>query len=194
MGSRLSRLCPYSPKSSIPSGRGWASASPEAGSAGSLSHQARIVVAVLRPLPSARPGPATRPEAINISAGGKARDRSRSEGNASPSGWEWAVPISCQPCRRPHFCDSSCSLGSTAKRLGRSEAGSQTFRQGQTASIRNAGGQAGPSPAGRQVPSSKAQLSSGALGHQNRFELGQPIATNVHQLWPGLSHADTLWV
>jgi len=194
MGSRLSRLCPYSPKSSIPSGRGWASASPEAGSAGSLSHQARIVVAVLRPLPSARPGPATRPEAINISAGGKARtgrDRKATPLQADGSG----------PCRSaasragvPHFCDSSCSLGSTAKRLGRSEAGSQTFRQGQTASIRNAGGQAGPSPAGRQVPSSKAQLSSGALGHQNRFELGQPIATNVHQLWPGLSHADTLWV
>jgi len=108
MGMPPARLCPYSPKSSIPSGRGWASASLKLARQAHSATSARIVVAVLRPLPSARPGLATRRRAIQHSAG-ETRDRSRSEARLSKR-WEWAVPISCRRPASPFSVDSSCSL------------------------------------------------------------------------------------
>jgi len=102
------------------------------------------------------------------------------------------VPISCQPGRRPHFCDSSCSLVSNRiSVLGAPEAAPDILGRAQTGLDPQRGGQAGPSPskAGR-FPQQQGETSVGLWATRNRFELVSRCAKCATSSGQGLSHAD----
>jgi len=152
-----------------PQGRGWASASLKLARQ-ATQPQARIVVPCCVPLPSARPGPCHQALA---SAAGKAGIRSEI-GSNRPSSKRWggrpqlpAVPgvptDQVPPCHSLVRRSLSTSAGGQPPR-SRTRPGRQVHHPGRA--------RAGPA----------AGELSGALCHMNRFELGQPIATNVHQL------------
>jgi len=182
--------CPYSPKSSIPQfERGGASAALKVARAAHSAPGPRSSLAVTAVL-CLRPGGAcTRPEAHqSSSAGGKARDRSKIGRQRLSKRMGVGRPIKLPAVPGvPTFCDSLLS-GSTAKRLGARSSAPRHSGQGPEPPVdpQRPGGRQS-SPAGRQVPAAGANYSVG-LWAPERFELGHAaIATNVHQLWPGLS-------
>jgi len=184
-GSRLAAMS-YLPIS-IPSGRGGPSASPEPGRR-LTQPPAPIVVAVLRPSPSARRPP---PAGGSTSAPRKAQDRESVRQRSPTMGW--AVPISSSPSPASPISVTAAALWITRKAcLGALKASSPDNSGGATASNPQRRRRQSIHRAWQGSSQQAAQLSVGP-GHQNRFELGQPNRDNVHQLCPGLSHADTLW-
>jgi len=167
--ARAGGLCPYSSQIFDPQWIGGGPQQPEAARQAPSATRPDRPVAVLRPLASPGRG-LHRPEATTFSAGGK---QGTVESKATPSPADGSGRAdSCQPCRRPHICDSRLLSGINRKSvLGRSEAGSQTFRQGpEPPSIRqNAAGRQVHHQQAGQVPSSKAHFQWGSGAHQKRF-------------------------